>query len=61
MIVETEQRVVKATTTALSAFTRKSLREYAKYLSVDRGRNKKDVVVNLVNSGKATMLVILGN
>ena len=54
-------KVIRATLTNLHAFTRKELREYAKDLGVDMGRNKKDVIINLIVSGRATICASLGN
>lgn len=41
-------------------FTRQELREYAKDLGVNRGRDKSETINNLVTSGLARVTVRLG-
>jgi hypothetical protein len=56
-----ETQVVPAWAPALERFTREELREYAKSINVERGQNKHDTIRNLLESGRATMLVQLGD
>ena len=46
-------------TVILENFTRCDLREYAKTLNVKRGRNKTDVMTNLIESGLLTVQINL--
>lgn len=61
MFVEVSTHVVPATLVALNKFTREELREYAKSLNIERGQNKEDTIRNLLESGRATILVQLGD
>lgn len=44
-----------------AAFSKDELRRYAKSIGVKIGRSKIDVIVNLVESGKASICATLGN
>jgi hypothetical protein len=61
MFVEAETKVIKAEREALMSFSCRSLREYAYQLGIELGRNKEDVVNNLLESGRATLCASLGD
>ena len=61
MFVEIETKVIKADREALMSFSCRLLREYAYQLGIERGRNKEDVVNNLLESGRATLCASLGD
>lgn len=56
-----ETRVVSVTREQLQAFSLKELRYYAASIGVPSGKTKDDVITNLLESGKATILAQLGN
>lgn len=58
---ELKPKVIRAVNKDLEAFTREELREYAKTLDLPIGGNKKDVVLHLLHSGKATICATLGD
>lgn len=58
---EVETQVVPACREILWGFSSRELRLYAKSIGVETGRNKSDTIGRLVRSGKATVLVQLGD
>jgi hypothetical protein len=56
-----EMRVIPADVASLMRFTRNELRQYAKDIGVDCGTKKFHTAHNLWISGKATLLVQLGD
>lgn len=58
---ELKPRIIRAVNKDLEAFTLEELREYAKSLNLPIGGNKKDVILHLLHSGKATICATLGD
>ena len=58
---ELKPRIIKAYRKDLSIFSLTELREYAKNLNVPIGKNREDVILHLMISGKATICATLGD
>lgn len=59
--IQIEQQVVEATREQLEAFSHAELKRYAEGIGVKTAKTKAETIANLMESGKATLCVCLGD